>query len=260
MAAPKESAPAQEGKYLYCIAQGSDARNLGRIGIGERGDVVTNVNYRDLSAFISNSPMTKYTISRENLTAHEKVTETIMKDYKSVLPVRFCTIATCAEEIRSLLRKRYVEFKNELRRIDNKIELGLKAWWKDMDGIFVEIVRENEEIARLKQEVAGMPAEPPPSEKVRLGEMVHSALELKREHEASELVAPFRKLWHDAKTNKATGDQMVLNAVFLVDRIRGRQFDNQVEKLEKTHGERYRFSYIGPAPPFNFVNIEVDWK
>ncbi len=88
----------QEGKYLYCIIGANEGRNFGPIGIGNRDDVVSTIGYRDLSGVISNSPMAKYVISRENLMAHEKVIEKVMQDY-TVLPVRFCTIATSAEEI-----------------------------------------------------------------------------------------------------------------------------------------------------------------
>ncbi|GFP26767.1 GvpL/GvpF family gas vesicle protein, partial [Candidatus Hakubella thermalkaliphila] len=128
----------EEGKYIYCIIGTNEGRNFGPIGIGDRGDGVYTIGYQDLSAVISNSPMTKYVVSRENMTAHEKVIEEVMKDY-SVLPVRFCTVATSAEEVRNLLRKRYTEFKNLLRDMDNKTELGVRALWKNMNAIFQEI-------------------------------------------------------------------------------------------------------------------------
>jgi hypothetical protein len=44
-----------------------------------------------------------------------------MKDH-NLLPVRFYTVAPNAEEIRSLLRRRYQEFKKLLRELDNKVE------------------------------------------------------------------------------------------------------------------------------------------
>jgi len=117
-----------EGKYVYCIIESNEGRNFGPIGIGERGDIVSTIGYNDISAVISSSPMTKYVINRENMMAHERVIEVVMKDY-TVLPVRFCTIASSAEEVRTLLRRRYSEFKGLLRDMDNKVEMGLKAIW-----------------------------------------------------------------------------------------------------------------------------------
>src|SRR4030042_270299 len=115
----------KEGKYIYCIIETKIERNFGPIGIGGRGDEVSAISYRDLGMVISNSPMTKYVISRENLLALERVVDEVMKEF-TVLPVRFCTIASSADEMRNLLDSRYREFKNLLRDMDHKIELGTK--------------------------------------------------------------------------------------------------------------------------------------
>jgi len=118
----------KEGKYVYCIIGGNEGRNFGPIGIGKRGDIVSTIGFNDISAVISSSPVTRYVIDPENLMAHEKVIEEVMKDY-TVLPVRFCTIANSAEEIRTFLMRRHGEFKGMLLDLDNKVEMGLKARW-----------------------------------------------------------------------------------------------------------------------------------
>ena len=128
----------QEGKYIYCIIGTEQDRDFGPIGIGSRGDKVNTIGADDLAMVISSHPLMKLVVNRENLLAHEKVIEEVMKEY-TVLPVRFCTIASSADEIRGLLFKRYREFKNLLRDMDHKVELGVKGLWKDMDGIFKEI-------------------------------------------------------------------------------------------------------------------------
>jgi len=143
-----------EGHYVYCIIGTGEARNFGPIGISDRGDPVTTIAYKDLGAVVSSIPMTKYVISKESMISHEKVIEAVMKDH-TLLPVRFYTVAPNAEEIRSLLRRRYLEFKKLLRELDNKVELGLKALWRDMNAIFQEIVTENEEIKALRAEMTG---------------------------------------------------------------------------------------------------------
>jgi len=129
---------AKEGKYIYCIIGGNEGRNFGPIGIGKRGDIVSTIGLNDISAVISSSVVTKYVINPENLTAHEKVIEEVMKDY-TVLPLRFCTIANSAEEIRTFLRRRYGEFKGMLRDMDNKVELGLKGRWTNMQRFLLKL-------------------------------------------------------------------------------------------------------------------------
>ncbi|GFP30520.1 GvpL/GvpF family gas vesicle protein [Candidatus Hakubella thermalkaliphila] len=249
----------EEGKYIYCIIGTNEGRNFGPIGIGDRGDGVYTIGYQDLSAVISNSPMTKYVVSRENMTAHEKVIEEVMKDY-SVLPVRFCTVATSAEEVRNLLRKRYTEFKNLLRDMDNKTELGVRALWKNMNAIFQEIVDENKKIKQLREKIAAKPSDQTYADKIALGEMVKASLEAKKEREGREILDGLKKSSVDFRTNKIYGDNMILNAAFLVDRSREKEFDNQVDELSTKYDGRIKFKYVGPVPPFNFVNIVVKWK
>ncbi|MFH1293583.1 MAG: GvpL/GvpF family gas vesicle protein [Pseudomonadota bacterium] len=247
-----------EGEYVYCIIEGNEGRNFGHVGIGGRGDVVSTVGYENISAVISSSPMTKYVINRENMISHEMVIEEVMKDY-TVLPVRFCTIASSAEEIRSLLRKRYSEFKGLLRDMDNKVETGLKILWKDMDRIFKEIVEDNKEIKKLKNKSEGKSAKIDNTAKVVLGKAVKEALDKKKADEAWGILNKFKRTHVDVKENNLFGDSMFLNAAFLIDRSREKEFDFLVEDLVKKHEDRMAFKYIGPAPPFKFVNIVVKW-
>ncbi|MFH1620365.1 MAG: GvpL/GvpF family gas vesicle protein [bacterium] len=95
----------KEGKYIYCIIRpgqacgGAAAKASGRhndqglsfgpLGIGERGDEVHTVRSGDIAAVVSDSPVKSYAVSRENLLAHEKAIEAVMKEH-TVLPVRFC--------------------------------------------------------------------------------------------------------------------------------------------------------------------------
>ncbi|MDI6889675.1 MAG: GvpL/GvpF family gas vesicle protein [Thermodesulfovibrionales bacterium] len=236
-----------KGKYLYCVINESQGRNFGPIGIGDRGDEVHTLCFRDLACVISSTPMTKYVISRENLIAHEKVIEEAMKDY-TVLPVRFCTVATSAEEVRNLLMKKYQELKNLLRSMDNKVELGLKVFWQDMENVFKEI---------------GSTLSPPTSlsldEKVDLGKRVKEALEKKREDEAEEILDVLRPKCVSLRSNKIVGDNMILNCAFLVDKAHEREFDDLIEDLSQKYKDRLKFKYVGPVAPFNFAELVIKW-
>jgi hypothetical protein len=111
----------KEGKYIYCIIETKQERNFGPIGIGQRGDEVLTIGYDDLSMVVSNYPLTKITAGKENMLAHQKAIEQVMKEFGSVLPVRFGTIASSADEVRNLLDRSYREFKTALKDMDHKI-------------------------------------------------------------------------------------------------------------------------------------------
>ena len=174
----------KEGKYIYCIIGTKLERNFGPVGIGGRGDEVYSAGYGDLSMVVSASPITRYTVSRENVLAHERVVEEVMKEF-TVLPVRFCTIASGEDKIRNLLDRRRREFKNLLRDIDYKVELNVRAIWKDMDMVFKEILEENREIKSLKENIRNT-GKTNTQTMLEIGRMVEHALKIKRSKSQSQ--------------------------------------------------------------------------
>lgn len=130
----------KDGKYIYCITETGQERNFGPIGIGQRGDEVLTIGCDDLSMVVSTCPTTVVSTNRENMLGHQKVIEKVMNEFDSVLPVRFGTVASSADEIRNLLDRRYREFKSALTDMDHKVELGVKGMWKNMSAIFDEVV------------------------------------------------------------------------------------------------------------------------
>ncbi len=252
----------REGKYIYCIVNAKQDRTFGPIGIGGRGDDVSTIGIDDLAMVISTHPLAKLVINRDNILAHEKVIEEVMKEY-TVLPVRFCTIASSTDEIRSLLFKRHREFRDLLRDMDHKVELGVKGLWKDMDIIFKEIAEENKEIKRIKGRLKEDVEQKNIQAKIELGKLVEAALKNKKEEDAERIVDVLKASAFDYKVNATIGDGMFMNASFLVGKGREKAFDNVMEEVSDAYKERIRFLYAGPLPPYNFVNITIhqeEWE
>ncbi len=253
----------KEGKYIYCVIGTMQERNFGPLGVGGRGDEVLTIGYEDLSMVVSNHPLARFVVNRENMLAHEKVIEEVMKEFDAVLPVRFGTVAKDADEIRTLLDRRYREFKNLLRDMDHKVELGVRGLWRAPDGIYREIGEQNREIRRRKEALRKKPGKANIEERVELGKMVERALAGKKEREAEKILGALRRTASDCKLNPTTGDRMFMNAAFLVDRGWEKEFDNIMDDLSEEHKNRIIFTYAGPLPVFNFVNIVIypeEWE
>jgi len=253
----------KEGKYIYCIIGTKQERNFGPIGIGGRGDEVLTIGYDDLSMVVSSCPMTKFIVSRENMLAHMRVIEKGMNEFDSVLPVRFGTVASNADEIRNFLDRRLREFRSLLRNMDHKVELGVKGSWKNMKVIFEEIVEENREIKKVKEKIQNEAGKKNIQSKTEVGKMVEEALKKKKEREAEKIVGALRRTAFEYKLNKTIGDEMFINAAFLVDKGWEKEFDNIIEDLSERYKDRVKFIYAGPMPVFNFVNIVIypeEWE
>jgi len=253
----------KEGKYIYCIIPASQERNFGSIGIGGRGEEVLTIGYEDLSMVVSSHLITKFAVNSDNMLSHERVIEAVMKEFDSVLPVRFGTIASSADEIRNLLDRRYRELKNALRDADHKVELGVKGVWKNMDVIFREVVDENKAIKRTKEDIQNDKSKKNIQAKMEAGRMVEEALKKKKEEDAEKIVEALRRTAVDHKLNKTVGDEMFVNAAFLVDKGREKEFDNIMDDLGEEYKDRMKFMYTGSLPIFNFVNIVIypeEWE
>ena len=255
----------KEGHYIYCIVATNEERDFPVKGIGDRGDTVYSICYGEIGAVISDSPVIKYPVNRKNTIAHQLVMENIMKEY-TILPVRFCTIAEDKEGVSSkdrikekILKERYDEFKALLAEMENKAELGVKALWTDMDLIFEEILNKNREIRILKNKLGSMKGTEGHNERIRLGGLVKSLLEKKKEKEANRILKPLKKISADNRINDTFSDRMLLNAAFLVDEARSEEFDSCVNELQESYNGRIKLKYVGPIPVLNFVEIVVKW-
>jgi hypothetical protein len=249
--------PQANGKYLYAIIACSDQHEFICKGIGERGDPVNTICYRRLAAVVSDSPIIKYENSRRNMMAHTFVLEEIMTEFE-LLPVRFGTVAISVEAIeKKILEARYNEFTLLLEQNHNKIELGLKAFWHE-GAIFEEVAKENEKIRRLKALLKGRSLEETYYERIKLGEEVERTLKQMRIRDEENILFRLHQFVDKTRINKVLTDRMVLNAAFLVDSINAVNMDNAVKKLDEEFGKRMMFKYVGPVPPYNFVNISIN--
>jgi len=247
-----------EGKYIYCIIPTKHDRKFGPIGIGGRGDEVVTIGYEGLAVVASSHPMSKFVVNRENLLAHETVIEEVMKEYESVLPVRFGTIATTADVIRTLLIRRYKEFNNLSLEMRNLIELGVKGLWTNMSIIFKEIEESNNNI-KIEMALGGKDSKT--IEKI--GKMVKDALQSKKNEETERIVEVLKEASYDYRVNSTSGDEYFMNGAFLISKGREKEFDNLMDDLCKEYDSRIRFKYTGPLPVFNFMNIAIhpeEWE
>lgn len=246
----------EEGKYIYCIIRSDQPLAFGPLGIGERGDVVHTVCVGDIAAVVSDSPVKSYAVSRENLLAHEKAIEEVMKRHP-VLPVRFCTIARDEEKVKKILETEHDRFSGLLKSIKGKKELGLKAMLQE-DLIYEDILEKYGEIRRLKEAIAREAPAKTHSRRMEIGRQVEAALQKEKGLYKDEIINALAPLAREVKVNAPYGEMMIISAAFLVDNGKEAEFDRNVGALADKAGEKIKFKYTGTLPPFNFVNLVIE--
>ena len=255
-----ESEIPKEGKYIYGIIRHTGPIDFGPIGIGKRADRVYGINYNDISAIVSNSPIIQYEARRVNMTTHEKVLEEVMKQF-TVLPVRFSTISEHNDDsgILKILEKDYKKFDELLIKMDGKKELGLKVLAHDA-AIYESIIEKYDEIRNLRGKLINLPVDKTHYQRMKIGEMVAEALKKETENYKNIILNALNPLADDVKINDNYGEMMVLNAAFLIKNSTEPAFDIEVNDLDEKYGSFMTFKYVGTLPPYNFVNLIINTK
>jgi gas vesicle protein GvpL/GvpF len=243
----------KRGKYVYCIIHADEPLRFGPIGFGSPAGEVYTVHYEDIAAVVADAPMEVLDATRENVLAHERVNEAVMK-FQTVIPMSFGTVFKTRDDIVELLRGAHGAFQDVLAKMENKVEFGLKALW-DREEMIRQIEHEDEDIRRLKTEIAAQKGSTYFA-RVQYGRLVDGALQSRSEQYVSEIFEALRDVSVASRANKPIGDKMILNAAFLVDRARESGFDARVKALGAKY-DMLTFRYTGPWPPYNFVNIRL---
>jgi len=220
---------------------------------------IRTVKHGDLAAVVSDAPTTACDITRDNLMAHQHVVEESMR-HSDVLPVAFGTVARDDRDVREkLLRREHDALQDHLAYVQGRVELGLKVLW-NRDRLFAEIVAERGDIRALRDRLADRPPDSAYFERIQLGELTNAAIVDKRNRDAEAILDGLSPLAVDLLLNGLLTDMMIVNASFLVDRDQIQAFDTEVQRLGELHAERLTFKYVGPLPPYSFVNINVSWE
>ena len=241
------------GKYVYCIIEAPDPLRFGSIGIGTDPSDVYTVHYRTLAAVVSDAPLEVLDSTRENVLAHERVNETVMREH-TVIPMSFGTIFKTREDIVELLRSAAEAFGDVLNKMQNKLEFGLKVLW-DRDQAIREVEADDEDISRLKKEISSQKG-PTYFARMQYGRLVDSALQQRSERYVADILDQLRDVSVASRVNKPIGDKMIMNAAFLISRDQENAFDAKVKSIASRF-DRLTFKYTGPWPPYNFVNIRL---
>ncbi|PKL50080.1 MAG: gas vesicle synthesis GvpLGvpF [Planctomycetes bacterium HGW-Planctomycetes-1] len=246
----------KEGKYIYCVIDSDKQLSLGPLGIGGRGDQLHTICFNGIAALVSDAPLGRYRVSRENSIAHEKAIETAMAQY-TVLPVRFATVAEDEDKVKRILEKEHDRFKDLLGSIAGKTEISLKAIFKE-GIVYKDILEKYEDIRVLKVKIAALAPEKSHNQRREIGRMVEEALQREKEIVREDILDTLSPLAAEVKTNDTYGELMIINAAFFVEKEKEPDFDQQVQILDEKYSQEVTFNYVGPLPPFNFVNISIN--
>jgi hypothetical protein len=171
----------------------------------------------------------------------------------TVLPVRFGTaMADDRAVIDEFLAPSYDAIAAALAELAGKAQLTVKGFYEE-DALMAGVVARSPAIARLREQVRGLPDAAEYYKRIELGQRVAAEVERVRERDAQDLLERLKPLAVDARLEPPSTPDSAVHAAFLVAEDRVEEFSRAVETLGRELAGRIRLQCIGPLPPYSFT-------
>jgi len=255
--------------YLYCVTKKAPKLK----GVGNLVDELYFVYHLGLYAVVSKVKESEF--SEENLkknlanlewvkdrvTVHEEVIEGIMKN-SDVVPFKFATIFSNADNLKAMMDKHLEDFKTNLRNLKNKEEWGVKIYC-DIERLKETVIHEESGILKIEKEINSSSSGKAYFLKKKKEELMKEAVNKRINEYGQESFELFKILSYEARINKLLPkevtekeDDMVLNSAFLVDKDKVSEFIHAVDDLKTRYNDKgLNLDCTGPWPPYNFCNL-----
>jgi hypothetical protein len=209
--------------YVYGVVDGKVNKTFEKLGIGQRGDAVYCIPFKDISLVVSDTPFQEYEPTEENTIVHEIVMQTLLKEELTIAPMRFCTILKGQADAMKLLHSAYPIFKKNILKVRNKSEFSVKMFLM---------------IEELQKEISDS-----------------DTLMQKSKEIASELHEQLKEVADNVVLEEQITDDMIMNSSFLLSRDKIKQFYGVIQNFDKQFTDVVRIRISGPTVPYNFVSM-----
>ncbi len=239
--------------YLYAIVNGPQERFFGAIGIN--GGQVYTVSAGNVAAVVSEVPNQRIRPERRHFAAHQGVLKKVMEDW-DLLPMSFGVISEGPTALRQILSRNRKAFSSQLKRVQGKVEMGLRVTW-DVPNIFEFMVNAHPELMEARDRLLKPQRRPTHEEKIELGRMFEELVNSDRDKHTDLVERTLRSRCFEIKRNKCRDEREVMNLALLVGRNAVSEFENGVLEAASYFDDNFAFDYSGPWAPHNFVEVEV---
>lgn len=216
------------------------------LSCGELGAVVSRVRASDADGITPAA-------TAENLLRHEAVVEAVCASGRA-LPVRFSTVLADGEAVTRALATQYDMLRNDLRRIGDKLELGVTVLWGTAAGHSGAPMPSPDAGRRSGSYTAPIDGHPglaylhARQAEFRQAELVRARAQTL----ARQLDTVLRPYAVECRRSLCPSERLALRDLYLVERERIGAFKGAFDEVRKQHQE-VRLLLSGPWPPYSFV-------
>jgi Gas vesicle synthesis protein GvpL/GvpF len=239
--------------YVYGVVPASERASVPDAGVA--GAQVRSVEHGGLAAIVSDLKDGSLVAARE-VRAHWRVVEAVAAA-ATVLPVRFATVlAGDRAVVEELLAPQAERLTALLQSVKGCVQLAVKGEY-DEEAMLREIVRDSPAVKALRERVQSLSEAAGYYDRIRLGELVAAEVGRRRERDQRLALDALSPGAESVKANEIRTPNGAFDLAFLVPRDRIDAFGKPVRELGEALGERVKLRYLGPLPPYSFVDEQT---
>jgi len=229
-------------RYLYCITRKLYKPLINVAGI--ENAAVRTVQYREITAIISEIMMAQIPVSNESVLRHEAVIEAIQKE-QTVLPMKYSSVFKDDAGVIEFLKNRYAVFISDLDRLQDKMEMGLR--------IIMKNTVQNKDDEELSDEKC---SSNPGIDYLHQRRIYYASLD-ENDARVKEIVktchAQFEDICVEFKRDTHSSFLQGVSLNYLIHKDFINEFKNRFNDLKSGLSE-LQFLCSGPWPPYHFVS------
>ena len=249
-------AASRSGRFLYAAVNAEQAGRRVYGSIGLDGAAVYSISEGQVAAVVSDVANGKIRPERRHLAAHQNVLRRIMEE-STPLPMSFGIIANGPDAIRKALSRNQAPLLEQLRRVEGKMEMGLRVAW-NVPNIFEYFVNTHPDLRALRDQFFRGGREPSQNDKIELGRRFGHMLDEDRAQRTETARGTLSPCCHEVTEDALRDEPEVMNLACLVSRTAEKDFEEAVLEAAQQFDDNFCFDYNGPWPPFNFVDVSLD--
>ncbi|MBU1340504.1 MAG: GvpL/GvpF family gas vesicle protein [Proteobacteria bacterium] len=243
-------------QYLYGFVFQESWQNFTCKGLDDQ-EVYFN-NRGSLSLAMSDFKMTDFSALPQKelllyLRQHHLAIETIMENF-CIIPFKFGTMIESPDQIIKIFTSSYNQIRKKFALLRDMVELDVIVSFNHFDQVFNEI-REIPSIKHFKQEMPSGSTQDLYNAQIKLGKMVNSLLDEKRNGIRKIIFDRMSDVSADILTNDITQDSMITSLAFLIKKKEHPVLERRIEDLDHYFNGTIDFKIVGPLPFYSFYTL-----
>ncbi|MGV9770515.1 GvpL/GvpF family gas vesicle protein [Streptosporangium sp. NPDC003464] len=221
-------------------------------GVGDPPQPIKLIRHGEVAALVSDIVLDRPLGRPDDLVAHQRLLDDTAAEVP-VLPFRFGAVVTGPEAVvEELLGPNHDAFVTALKELEGRAEYVVKGRYVER-VVIGEVLAENPEAERLREEIRGRPEEATWDARIQLGQMIGEAVAAKRDADTAVLVEAVAPRCVAVAVREPTHEQDAAHVAVLVETGRQAEFEEVLDGLGERWAGRVDLRLLGPMAPYDFV-------